>query len=99
MNDARRYRLNAAECLSAAKTCEPPYRGVTLDMATSWLALARQTEAEDELIAIWNKADAAAFAAAIPRRILYSTLTPLPKWRALTVRQPASFTAGPALSR
>jgi hypothetical protein len=63
MNDARRYRLNAAECLSAAKTCEPPYRGVTLDMATSWLALARQTEAEDELIAIWNKADAAAFAA------------------------------------
>jgi hypothetical protein len=68
MNDARRYRLNAAECLSAAQRCTPPYRGLALDMATSWLALAHQTEAEDELITIWNKADAAAFAAAIPRR-------------------------------
>jgi hypothetical protein len=54
MNDARRYRLNAAECLSAAQTCTPPYRGLALDMATSWLALAHQTEAEDELITIWN---------------------------------------------
>jgi hypothetical protein len=93
MNDARRYRLNAAECLSAAKTCEPPYRALTLDMATSWLALARQTEAEDELIAIWNKADAAAFAAAIPRRVLYSTLKPLPKWQSLMVRPAAEIAA------
>jgi hypothetical protein len=46
MNDAQRYRLKAAECLSAAKTCAPPYRGPTLDMATSWLSLARQAEAE-----------------------------------------------------
>jgi hypothetical protein len=91
MNDARRYRLNAAECLSAAQTCAPPYRGLALDMATSWLALARQTETEDELIAIWNKADAAAFAAANPRRVLYSTLKPLPKWRALTVRPAAEI--------
>jgi hypothetical protein len=94
MNDARRYRLNAAECLSAAKTCAPPYRGLTLDMASSWLALARQIEAEDKLIPIWSKADAAAFAAAIPRRISYSPLTPLPKWRALTVRQPTSSQPG-----
>jgi hypothetical protein len=86
MNDARRYRLNAAECLSASETCGPRYRGLTLDIATSWLSLARQAEAEDELVASWGKANAAAFAAAIPRRVLYSTLKPLPKWRALTVR-------------
>jgi hypothetical protein len=63
MNDARRYRVNAAECLSAAETCGPLYRGLTLDMVTSWLALARQAEAEDELVASWGKANAAAFTA------------------------------------
>jgi hypothetical protein len=36
----------------------------------------------DELVATWSKADAAVFAAAIPRRVL----KPLPKWRSLTVR-------------
>jgi hypothetical protein len=99
MNDARRYRLNAAECLSASETCGPRYRGLTLDIATSWLALARQAEAEDELVAGWDKANAAAFAAAIPRRVLYSTLKSLPKWRALTVRPAASCgPVGPARS-
>jgi hypothetical protein len=63
MNDARRYRMNAAECLMAAETCEPPYRGLILAVATSWHALARQDEAMDELIASWSKADAMAFAA------------------------------------
>jgi hypothetical protein len=63
MNDARRYRMNAAECLLVAKTCEPPYRGFILAVATSWHALARQDEAMDELIASWRKTDAAAFAA------------------------------------
>jgi hypothetical protein len=70
VNDARRYRMNAVECLSAANRCEPPYRGLILAVATSWHALARQDEAIDELLAIWNKADAAAFAAAIPRRVI-----------------------------
>jgi hypothetical protein len=42
MKDAQRYRLNAAECLSAAERCEPPYRGLTLTIAASWLSLARQ---------------------------------------------------------
>ena len=59
MNDARRFRMNAAECLLAAKTCEPPDRGLVLAVATSWHALARQDEAMDELVATWNKADAA----------------------------------------
>jgi hypothetical protein len=71
MNDARRYRVNAAECLSAAETCGLHYRGLTLDIATSWLALARQAEAEDELVASWGKANAAAFAA-------FPSLTPPP---------------------
>jgi hypothetical protein len=56
MNDARRFRMNAAECLLAAKTCEPPYRGLIVAVATSWYALARQDEAMDELIATWSKA-------------------------------------------
>ena len=59
MNDARRYRMNAVECLSAAKRCEPPYRGLILAVATTWHALARQDEAIAELLAIWNEADAA----------------------------------------
>ena len=63
MNDARRFRMNAAECLLAVKTCEPPYRGLILAVSTSWHALARQDEAMDELIASWGKTDAAAFAA------------------------------------
>ena len=63
MNDARRFRMNAAECLLAAKTCEPPYRGLILAVATSWHALARQDEAIDELVATWSTPDAAAFAA------------------------------------
>jgi hypothetical protein len=51
MNDARRFRMNAAQCLLAAKTCEPPYPGFILAVATSWHALARQDEAIDELVA------------------------------------------------
>jgi hypothetical protein len=56
MNDAQRYRMNAVECLSAAKRCEPPYRGLTLAIAESWLSLARQHEAMEELLAIWSEA-------------------------------------------
>jgi hypothetical protein len=34
MNDAQRYRMNP-------ERCEPHYRGLTLAIAESWLALAR----------------------------------------------------------
>jgi hypothetical protein len=44
--------MNAAECLSAAERCEPRYRGLTLAIAASWLSLARQQTAMDELLAI-----------------------------------------------
>jgi hypothetical protein len=93
VNDARRYRMNAVECLSAAKRCEPPYRGLILAVATTWHALARQDEAIDELLAIWNEADAAAFAAATPRRVFYDALKPLPKWRSLTTRPAGEIAA------
>jgi hypothetical protein len=56
MNDAQRYRMNAAECLSAAERSDPAYRGLTLAIAASWLSLARQQEAVDGLLAIWSKA-------------------------------------------
>jgi hypothetical protein len=38
MNDTLRYRVNAAECLSGAERCEPPYRHLTLAIAFSWLS-------------------------------------------------------------
>jgi hypothetical protein len=60
MNDAQRYRMNAAECLSAAERCDPAYRGLTLAIAASWLSLARQQEAVDGVLAIWSKAQSAA---------------------------------------
>jgi hypothetical protein len=46
MNDAQRYRMNAAECLSAAEGCELPCRGLTLAIAESWLSLARLRHAD-----------------------------------------------------
>jgi hypothetical protein len=49
MDDAQRYRMNAAECLSAAERCGPGYRALTLIIAASRLTLARQQEAMDEL--------------------------------------------------
>jgi hypothetical protein len=57
MNDAQRYRLNAAECLSAVERCGSPYRGLTLAIAASWVSLARQQIAMDELLAIWTEAN------------------------------------------
>jgi hypothetical protein len=60
MDDVQRYRMNAAECLSAAERCGPAYRDLTLAIAASWLSLARHQEAMDELLAIWSKAQSAA---------------------------------------
>jgi hypothetical protein len=51
VNDARRYRLNAAECLSAAERCQLSYRRLAFTIAAYWLALARQQKAVDELLA------------------------------------------------
>jgi hypothetical protein len=59
MDDAQRYRMNAAECLSAAERCGPDYRALTLIIAASWLTLARHQEAMDELLTIWSKAQSA----------------------------------------
>jgi hypothetical protein len=56
MNDPRRYRLNAAECLSAASTCHSDYRSLVLSIATSWLALARQEETTRDLLVSWGMA-------------------------------------------
>jgi hypothetical protein len=56
MNDAQRYRLNAAECIFAGARCEPAYRDLTFALAEAWLSLARQQEAMDELLVIWSEA-------------------------------------------
>jgi hypothetical protein len=57
MHDSQRYRYRAAECLSAAQeACQPHYRKIQLSMAVSWLSLARQDEAMDDLLASWDTA-------------------------------------------
>jgi hypothetical protein len=48
MRDSRRYRDSAAECLLNAQEA---YRKLKLSMAASWLSLARQDEAIDNLLA------------------------------------------------
>jgi hypothetical protein len=55
MNDARRYRMNAAECLFAAKTSEHSYRGILLAISAVWYALAVQDEEIEGLLAKWGK--------------------------------------------
>jgi hypothetical protein len=55
MHDSQRYRDSAAECLLAAeKACQPYYRRLHLATAASWLSLARQDEAIDNLFASWD---------------------------------------------
>jgi hypothetical protein len=49
MHDSRRYRDNAAGCLLAAQEPSQPHRKLRLSMALSWLSLARQDEALDNL--------------------------------------------------
>jgi hypothetical protein len=52
MHDSRSYRDNAAHGLLAAQeACQPYYRKLRLSMAVSWLSLARQDEAMDDLLA------------------------------------------------
>jgi hypothetical protein len=51
MHDSRRYRDSAADCLLAAQEAyQPYYRKLHLSMAASWLSLARQDEAIDNLL-------------------------------------------------
>jgi hypothetical protein len=38
MKDARRYGVNAAECILAAGGCEPAYRDLTFAVAEAWLS-------------------------------------------------------------
>jgi hypothetical protein len=57
MHDSQRYRHNAAQCLLAARdACQPHSRKLRLSMAHSWLSLARQDEAMDNLLASWDTA-------------------------------------------
>jgi hypothetical protein len=58
MHDSQRYRFNAAECLLAAQE-EGQFctRKLRLSMASSWLSLARQDEAVDNLQANWETAE------------------------------------------
>ena len=58
MHDSRSYRDNAAQCLLAAQeACQPYYRKLRLSMASSWLSLACQDEAMDNLLASLDTAE------------------------------------------
>jgi hypothetical protein len=63
MNDAERYRMNAADCILAGARCGPAYRDLTFALAEAWLSLARQQQAMDELLVIWSKAHPTTLAA------------------------------------
>jgi hypothetical protein len=82
MSDARRYRMNAAECILAGERCGPAYRDLTFAIAESWLSLARQQEAMDELPVIWSNAGSAMLTVSSPHSSILSTFTiphsPLP---------------------
>ena len=58
MHGPQRYRYNAEECLLAAKEASQPYhRKLRLSMASSWLSLACQDEAMDNLLASLDTAE------------------------------------------
>jgi hypothetical protein len=58
MYDAQRYRGPEAECLRAAYRERQPYsRALRVSMAASWLSLAHQDEAMDELQAHCDTAE------------------------------------------
>jgi hypothetical protein len=58
MQDSRRFRENADNGLLAARaTCEPRFRSLNLLMAQVWLSLAKQDDAMDGLLAIWEAED------------------------------------------
>jgi hypothetical protein len=58
MQHSQRYRFNPAQCLLAAKEASQPcYRKLRLSMASSWLSLARQDEAMDNLFASSDAAE------------------------------------------
>jgi len=101
VHDVQRYRMNAAECLSAADRSGPDYRGLKLAIAGAWLSLARQQETMDELLAIWSKARPATLAAASLRPFQYPARpraleirTKIPPPRMTTV--PTAFLSGNA---
>jgi hypothetical protein len=90
MNDAQRFRMNAAECLSAAERCGTAYPDLTLAIAASWLSLARHQEAMDELLTIWSKAQAATSAAPIRLPFQYPCEPSRARITPLQAREPLS---------
>ena len=75
MNDAQRCRRNAAECIFAGEQCGPAYRDLTFAIAESWLSLARQQEAMDELLVIWSKANSQTSTVSNRQSFILSTFT------------------------
>jgi hypothetical protein len=84
MNDAQCYRMNAAECLSAAERCGPDYHDLTVCMAETWLALARHQDAMDGLLAVWSEAGSATAPIQCPREPSGRRIAALPAREAVS---------------
>jgi hypothetical protein len=58
MHDAERYRHNAAECQLAAHAARQPHHSkLNFSIGALWLALARQDEVINDLLASWGSAE------------------------------------------
>lgn len=57
MQNAKRYREQAAKCLLAAQSGSARRQKLQLSMATTWLNLARHEEAIDALFSEWDTED------------------------------------------
>jgi hypothetical protein len=68
MNDARHYRLNAAECMLAATTCQGDYSSLLVFYCRFWQPLARHGEAMEKPLVSWETADPASPARLTLRR-------------------------------
>jgi hypothetical protein len=83
-DDAQRYRMNAAQCLSAAERCGPAYRDLTICMAETWLALARHQDAMEGLLAVWSEAGSATAPIQCPREPSGRRIAALPAREAVS---------------
>ena len=88
MNDARRYRLDAVDCMSAANTCHSDHRSLLLSIAGSWYALARQDEATRDLLASWGMAEPMTLNGLDHRPSSETSAAPAPETRRRTATLP-----------
>ena len=75
MDDSKRYRANASECLLASyDEASQPYGKLNFSMALFWLVLAREDEAINNLLASWGIAESIETDGLVRSRVPHTTL-------------------------